>query len=62
MANRERSGPAQQGDRDRNMNEMDDESTIGGTEDIRGIGDEDEEDLDEDDTEDLEEDEEEGIR
>jgi hypothetical protein len=62
MANRERSDPAQQGDRDRN-NEIDDESTVGGTEDLRGVGDDDEEeDFDEEETEDLEEDEEEGIR
>jgi len=63
MAKKDTTGPAQQGDREGKLNEMDDDSTIGGTEGIRGVG-EDEDDFDEDDAEDLdeEEDEEEGIR
>jgi hypothetical protein len=50
-------------DRDRDMDEMEDEST-NPAEDIRGISDEEEEAFDEEDeeAEDLEDDEEEGIR
>jgi hypothetical protein len=61
MTKRDTTSPAQQDDPESKMDEMDDESSIGGTEGIRGVG-EDEVDFDEDDTEDLEEDEEEGIR